>query len=190
MEKIIKDEAEDISKEKDLSKGNLEKELEIMKSLAEERLNQFKYLQADFENYKKRLEKEKSQIVEMANYSLIKELLVVLDDLDAAVKSAEEKNKEGFLSLKKKFYEILVNRGLKEIESLGEKFNPEFHDSLCKELSEHEEDTVIDEIQKGYSFCSKVMRASKVKVSKGLKENKLDDKDSTGKLDKLEKEND
>jgi len=70
------------------------------------------------------------------------------------------------LSLKKKFFDILENHGLKEIEALGKKFNPEFHDVFCKELSEHDEDEVIEEIQKGYCLYSKVIRPSKVKISK------------------------
>jgi len=130
-----------------------------------------KYLQADFDNYRKQFEKEKEQIIRLANETLIKELIVVLDDFDAAIKiSAEGENKQGLLKLKKKFFGILVNQGLKEIEAMGKRFNPDFHEVLCKELSKHDEDEVIEEIQKGYTLSSKVIRTSKVKVSR--KENK------------------
>jgi len=155
-EKKIRNEAEE-----------LRKKLEESKKLAEERLNQLKYLQADFDNYRKQFEKEKENIIKLANEALIKELIVTLDDFDAAIRlSAEGENKEGLLALKKKFFDILVNQGLKEIEVLGNKFNTEFHEVLCKELSKYDENEIIEEIQKGYMLKSKVIRTSKVKVSK------------------------
>ncbi len=161
-EKIIKEEKKLETKTEDLKKH-----LDEAKKLAEDRLNQLKYLQADFDNYRKRFDKEKEQIIKLANENLIKELIVVLDDFDAAIKlSLEEENKKGLLTLKKKFFDILVSQGLKEIEALGKKFNPEFHEVLCKELSKHNEDEVIEEIQKGYMICSKIIRHSKVKISK------------------------
>jgi len=145
---------------------NLKKQLIEAKELAKERMDHLKYLQADFDNYRKKFDKEKEHIVKLANEALVKELIVILDDFDAAIKLSEEENKKGLLTLKKKFFEILSNQGLNEIEAIGRKFNPEFHEVLCKELSEHDEDTVIEEIQKGYALKSKVIRASKVKVSK------------------------
>ncbi len=140
--------------------------LEEYKKLSEERLSQLMYLQADFDNYRKKFEKEKEQIIKLANEALIKELIVVLDDFDAAIKLSAEENKEGLLTLKKKFFNILTNQGLNEIEALGRRFNPEFHEVLCKELSKHNEDEITEEIQKGYCLCSKVIRPTKVKVSK------------------------
>ena len=161
----------------------VEKEIE---KLAEERLNQLKYLQADFDNYRKKFEKEKEQIIKLANETLIKGLIVILDDFDAAIKlSIEEENKNGLLTLKKKFFYILMSHGLKEIEALGKKFNPEFHEVLCKELSKHNEDEIIEEIQKGYILKSKVIRHSKVKVSKKEEEEglKIEDKSEEDKQD-------
>ncbi len=180
----IKQESEGIIKEEKKIKdeiGELKKQLEESKKLAEERLNQLKYLQADFDNYRKQFEKEKEQTIKLANETLIKELIVTLDDFDAAIRlSAEGENKKGLLTLKKKFFDILVNQGLKETEALGKKFNPEFHEVLCKELSKHNEDEIIEEIQKGYILKSKVIRTSKVKVSK------KDDKQDLKIEDKLE----
>ena len=173
-EKIIKKEKRIIEEKRKLEAetDKLKKELENVKELAEERLNQLKYLQADFDNYRKQFEKEKEQIIKLANETLIKELIVVLDDFDAAIKiSAEDENKKGLLKLKKKFFDILVNQGLKEIEALSKKFNPDFHEVLCKEVSNHEEDKIIEEIQKGYCLCSKVIRTSKVKVAKKEEKN-------------------
>lgn len=166
----IKQKSEKIIKEEKKIKSEtneLRDKLEKANKLAEERLNQLKYLQADFDNYRKQFDKEKEQIIKLANETLVKELIVVLDDFDAAIKiSAEGENRKGLLTLKKKFSDILVNQGLKEIEALGKIFNPEFHEVLCEELSKHDEDEVIEEIQKGYMLKSKVIRTSKVKVSK------------------------
>ena len=68
--------------------------------------------------------------------------------------------------MKKKFFSLLQKHGLKEIEVLGKKFDPHFHEVLCKELSEHDDDEVIEEVQKGYFLGSKLIRPSKVKISK------------------------
>jgi len=166
----IKQESEKIIGEEKKIKSEtneLRNKLEKTNKLAEERLNQLKYLQADFDNYRKQFEKEKEQIIRLANETLIKELIVILDDFDAAIKiSAEGEHREGLLTLKKKFFNILINQGLKQIEALGRRFDPEFHEVLCKELSKHNEDEIIEEIQKGYVLKSKVIRTSKVKVSR------------------------
>jgi molecular chaperone GrpE len=148
----------------------LKERLEESKKLAEERLNQIKYLRADIDNLGKRFEREKQNIIQVANEALIKELLVVLDSFDAAIKVTEEgKNKKGLLMLEKKFFDILVEHGLEEIESIGKQFNPDFHESLYKEFSKKQDNEVIEVIQKGYTLDKKVIRTSKVKVSKGLK---------------------
>lgn len=142
-------------------------ELEEYKRLAEERFDKLKYLQADFDNYRKKFDKEKESIIRLANENLIQELIVILDDFESSIRLTEsDKNKEGSLIMKKKFLNLLQKHGLKEIESLGKKFDPNFHDVLCKELSEHDDNVVIEEIQKGYILCSKVIRPAKVKISK------------------------
>ena len=142
-------------------------ELEEYKRLAEERFDKLKYLQADFDNYRKKFDKEKESIIRLANENLIQELIVILDDFESSIRLTEnDENKEGILLMKKKFFDLLQKEGLKEIESLGKKFDPNFHDVLCKELSEHDDDVVIEEIQKGYTLCSKVIRPTKVKISK------------------------
>jgi molecular chaperone GrpE len=146
--------------------GKLRKELEETKKLAEERLNNLKYMQADFENYQKKFDKEKEHIINLANEGLIKELITVLDDFDASINSLGEKDRQGIELLRKKFFKILEKHGLCEIEALGKKFSPHFHEALCKECSDKEEDEIIGEIQKGYILKSKVIRPSKVKVAK------------------------
>lgn len=151
---------EELSEEVDMA-------AEEYKKIAEENSEKLKYLQADFDNYRKKFDKEREMIIKLANENLIKELIVILDDFENSIKLTEDKkNKEGFLVLKKKFFNLLQKHGLKEIESLGKKFDPNFHEVLCKELSEYDDDIVIEEVQKGYVFGHKLIRPTKVKVSK------------------------
>jgi len=145
---------------------NLQKKIEEKTNLAEERLNQLKYLQADFDNYRKNFEKDKEKIIELANENLIKELLVIIDDFERALQLIDnEKNKEGLIMLYKNFFKVLENYGLKKIEALGKKFDPYYHDALLKEKSEKEDGIILEEIQPGYMFKSKIIRHSKVKLA-------------------------
>ncbi len=147
-------------------KSEAAKALEEKTKLAEDRLNQIKYLQADFDNYRKNFEKEKRSIIKLANENLIKELLVILDDFEKALKLIEnETNKEGLAMLHAKFFKILQSNGLKEIESLGKKFDPNFHEALYKEVCDKEDGCIIEELQKGFMLESKVIRPSKVKIA-------------------------
>ncbi len=144
----------------------LQKEMEEKTKLAEERLNQIKRLQADFDNYKKQLEKEKQRIIELANETLIKELLVIIDDFERALNSPEhEKSKEGLALLHQNFLKILTSHGLNRIEATGKKFDPYHHEALLREKSDKEDGTILEEIQPGYLLKSKVIRYAKVKVA-------------------------
>lgn len=141
-----------------------DEEIEKFKILADERLTQLKYLQADFDNYRKKFDKEKENIIKLANENLVKELIIVLDDFENSLKLITG-DKEGITLIHKKFLDTLQKHGLKQIESLGKQFDPYFHDVLCKELSNNTENEIIEEIQKGYTFCSKVIRPTKVKIA-------------------------
>lgn len=147
----------------------IQKELEEKNQLAEEQLNQLKYLQADFDNYRKKFEKEKENIINLANESLIKELLIIVDDLERAMKLAEnEKNKEGLTLLYKNFFKILENHNLKKIDAIGKKFDPNLHDVVCKEISDKEDGIILEELQQGFMLKSKVIRHSKVKIAENM----------------------
>jgi len=146
--------------------NELQREMEEKARLAEERLNQLKYLQADFENYRKNFDREKEFIIELANEGLIKDLLVILDDFERALQSVEnERNREGLVMLYNNFLKILEKHGLRQIEALGKKFDPYYHEALLRESSDKEEGTILEELQKGYMLKSKVIRHSKVKIA-------------------------
>ena len=125
-------------------------------------------LQADFENYKKRVEKEKSDFKQYATAELIKKLLPVLDNFELAFKNKDDKEfKKGIELIYAQFLSVLEEQGLKPIMSEGEIFNPYLHEAMMQETSAKPAGTIIEEFQKGYMIGNKVIRHSKVKVSKG-----------------------
>ena len=129
-------------------------------------------LQADFENSRKRLEREKQEFIRFANEGLIANLLNVVDDLERTLELAQDKHEDFSAFLKgvemilAHLYELLKKQGLVPIEAKGKIFNPSFHEALLKaETDELPENTIIEELQKGYLLNDRVIRTAKVKVS-------------------------
>ncbi len=127
-------------------------------------------LQADFENYKKRTQKEKLDTYQFALEDIMTKLLPVLDNLDRAEAAADDSNKdsyrEGVQMVFKQLVNILQEEGLAEIKSIGEKFDPNFHHGVAVgEDSEKEDQEVLEVFQKGYTFKDKVIRPAMVKVN-------------------------
>ena len=130
-------------------------------------------LQADFDNSRKRLEKEKQDFVKFANEGIILELLNVLDDLERTVGLAESQHQDlssflkGVEMILAHLYEMLKEYGVKPIEAEGKLFDPHLHEAMMqvenKEIPEH---TVTEEMQKGYLLNDRVIRTAKVKVAK------------------------
>ncbi|MEK6953052.1 MAG: nucleotide exchange factor GrpE [Nanoarchaeota archaeon] len=150
----------------------LKEQLEEQHKKLEEYKNNLIRLQADFENYIKRTNKEKSEMVRLANGNLIKEILIILDEFEMAIQKIEdEKNKEGLILLHKNFFKILENQGLKQIESLGKKLDPYIHEVIKSVNSDKEENHIIEEIQKGYFLHNSILRPSKVIISNGGNKN-------------------
>jgi molecular chaperone GrpE len=146
--------------------ARLRQDLEEALKLAGERLTRLQYLQADFDNFRKSLEREKEQVIRLAGESLVRDLLPVLDDLEKALPSlSHEKNREGFQLLSRKLHKILGSHGLESIESLGKKFDPNLHEAILKEESSAGDGTILEEYQKGYRFRSRVLRPAKVKIA-------------------------
>lgn len=140
-------------------------------------------MQADFENYKKREEKKKLEFMEYAKQELICQLLLVIDNLERASSytknQSEDGNiediKEGLRGILKIFRDILEKEGLKPIKAVGEKFDPYCHEAIMNVESEKfPEDTIVEELVKGYYLKSKVIRPSVVKVSKGTSDKEKD----------------
>jgi len=139
---------------------------------ARENHDRFLRVAAEFENYKKRMEKEKSDLIKYANEGLMKELLGVIDNLQRALEQAEQNAQaeslvEGIRMILKQMEDTLGKHGVFEIQALGKAFNPNLHEAMMHEAAnEHAENTVIDEFQKGYVLKDRLLRPSLVKVSK------------------------
>jgi molecular chaperone GrpE len=137
-------------------------ELEEARRISDERLDQLLRCRAELDNVLKRNAREKEELAKYASERLISKLLCVLDSLEQAAK-----HDEGSKMLYQQFFGILKGEGLAPIEAVGCKFDPYMHEALFQVKSEDmEEDTVAQEIQRGYALNTKVIRFSKVAVAK------------------------
>jgi len=151
---------------------SLTKELEEKSERANEYLSSLQRVSAEFENYKKRVEKERAEWVKFANESLILDLMASIDNFERALKAANknedyENLRKGTEMIYKEMMSILMKNGLEEIKALGENFDPYKHEAIEQIIEEDCEDgAIVEEYQKGYTLHSKVVRPSKVKVVK------------------------
>jgi len=129
--------------------------------IIEDYLNQLKIMQADFINFKNRLEKEKEEFTKYTNRELMLKLLDVLDNLERASQAGDE----GIKLIYRQFRDVLEKEGLEEIDTTG-KFDPYYHEVIMVENSDCEEGEIIEVLQKGYLLKNKVLRHSKVKICK------------------------
>lgn len=142
---------------------------ELQKEL-EEYKNKYLRLNADFQNFRKRSEKEKTDLYKYANEKLIVELLPLVDNMERALEHIDEENKssivDGLKMIHKGFMDTLDKNGVEPIEAVGQEFDPQIHNAVMMEESEeYDSNIVIDEFQKGYRLKEKVIRHSMVKVS-------------------------
>ncbi len=133
----------------------------------EELTDTLKRLQAEFENYKKRVDKEKSEFMKFANAEIISKMLPVFDSLELALKNTADKEKftEGIKMIYAQLHSMLNAEGVKPIKTENQKFDAYRHEVLMKEASDKPEGTILEEFQKGYMMKDKVLRFSKVKIS-------------------------
>jgi len=130
--------------------------------------------QADFVNFKKQSADEKVKYCRSANANLVYDLLPVLDNFQLAAKhfpaNLENDNwAQGIKQIEKQFEDILKEEGLERIETVGQTFNPEFHEAMEHVESDKPEDEIVEEVLSGYKFDSEVIRPAKVNVSNGKK---------------------
>jgi molecular chaperone GrpE len=133
--------------------------------------NRLARMQAEHENYRRRVQKEKEDLAVYANQKLLLSLLPVLDNLDRALATApsagDEKLRQGVEMTARSFREILVRENVVPIEAVGQAFDPNLHEAVMTvESGEHPDGTVLTEFQKGYRLGDRVIRPSMVQVSK------------------------
>jgi molecular chaperone GrpE len=119
---------------------------------------------ADYDNLRKRVERERGDLVKLASASLLDKLLAVLDDLERVEAHLKDK---GLSLAMKQFRQVLATEEVEEIEALGKEFDPELMD--CTEIVKGKENVVVEVCQKGYRLAGRVIRPAKVKVGKGKK---------------------
>ena len=144
----------------------IQKKLDEAEAKAGEYLQMAQRLQADFDNFRKRTQRENEEFKAFAAAGLISELLTIEDDLDRALDSAKEENDfvTGVRGIRQNLMKILESKGLAEIPTDG-KFDPNCHEALCVEEADTDGD-IAEVFQKGYRLGNKVLRYSKVKVTR------------------------
>jgi len=154
--------------------GRLEAELAIKREEAEERLDQLKRLRADFDNFRKRMMKEQTRIIEYALEEHVSRLLPILDNLERAIKSAEACQQldpllEGVRMTHRLLLDQLNKEGLHQVEAeVGTPFNPEAQEAIEVVFAEeYPEGSIVEVLEPGYSFKKKLLRPAKVKVARG-----------------------
>jgi molecular chaperone GrpE len=150
-------------------KKNKKSEIEELKEKLDEAMNGWKRALADYENFKRRSEEDKKELVQYACENLILEILPILDNFQSAYKSLPKDLEDnnwaiGIKYIKDQFENVLKGNGVEELKTVGEKFNPEVHEAIEKVKSEEEKDMIIEEVVKGYKMGDKVIRAAKVKI--------------------------
>jgi molecular chaperone GrpE len=168
----IKAKRQKTSKTEKASLKEIEKDLEKARQEAAEYLDSLQRLKAEFENFRKRMIREQSEFLRLANQRIISDLLPVIDSFDRAMKvlesgEADEKFHQGIKMVYQQLEDTLAKEGLKEINPEGEEFDPLKHEAMMQvESQEHKENMVVEVLEKGYELKGRVIRPAKVKVAK------------------------
>ena len=150
-------------------------ERDVLQNLQEERDDLYDRLlrkQAEFENFKKRIEREKAEFAQFASAELMRELLGALDSFDLAIRNASAEaggsgnTLRGFELIYKQLQDTMTRFGLKAVEAKGQPFDPNYHQAVSTQASaDAAENTVIEELRKGYVLNGRLLRPAMVTVS-------------------------
>lgn len=150
-----------------------EKEYNQLLDKEKELMDKMLLFQADIENTRKRMERDKISFLRFSNEQIISELIPFVDDFKRAFAAADQTKEfdvlhKGVEMILKRLLDLLKNKGVTEIEAQGKPFDPSLHEALMQvESDEYPDNTVIEELEKGYLLNERVLRTAKVKVSKG-----------------------
>ena len=155
-----------------MTKKNEKKQTEEQQDPVQEMRELLQRTQANFENYRKQTEKRIEDIREMASRNIILEILPVMDNFTLALKSADTNtNPRDFLAgvelIYSQLFDVLKNSGIETINTENQTFDPFYHEALMKVESDLPENTIVEELQKGFMLNDKVIRHARVKVSAG-----------------------
>jgi len=156
----------------ELNIEDFKKKLEECQRLKDEYLAGWQRTRAELLNYKKEELERIGELIKYADTGLILKILPILDNFEIAEKKLPEnlkndENAKGLLLIKNQIQDFLKSQGVEEIKSIGERFDPNFHEVVEEvETKEKESGIIIEEVQKGYKINGKVLRPVKVKVAK------------------------
>ena len=171
----------------------LKEELETGKAQAKDYLKRLKYLQADFDNFQKRTNKQMELIQKVGIRRLLSKLLTIVDDLERAVATAQNINEEENNSMFYDGVKMILDQfhkeeSVKKIDALGKRVNPRYHEVVCRfESSDHPNNTIIEEYRKGYLMDNEVIRPATVAVSK-IPQKEENNEDDSAKASSTEEE--
>ena len=160
---------------------SVKEELKRAKESSEGSLSKLKYLMADFDNYRKQMEKQAATKADSAKAELLLKFLNIRDDYLRALSVAKQAKTEGVVTeglegILKNIDSLLASEGVREIESVGTPFDPNVHDAIAHSARDDvEENIVTSEIRKGYMLNSKVLRPSLVEIAKKIVKNSVSD---------------
>ena len=148
----------------------LETQMENLRKEKDEIYDRLLRKHADFENFRKRIEKDKREFQQYALSDIVGDLIFILDNFERALSHADESSnpeyRKGVELIYRQLRDLLEKRGLKIIESKGQKFDPNFHEAVAREpRTDVEEGTILEELQRGYFFQNRLLRPAMVKVS-------------------------
>jgi molecular chaperone GrpE len=157
----------------EVAEGPVQQEVDLLKAELAEQKEKFIRLYAEFDNFKRRSAKERIELIQTAGKEVIQSMLEVMDDSDRAEKQMQKSEdltqiREGIQLVFTKLRNILHGKGLKEMKSIGEEFNPDLHEAITEipVPDENMKGKVVDEVEKGYTLNDKIIRFSKVVVGK------------------------
>lgn len=171
LENVATEPAEESPDKNESLGANDNKELEELKTKYEALNNQYIRLAADFDNFRKRQEQERENLLKYGAESTVKKLIEVMDNFDRGMKAIEtvedcEKVKECYNLAYKNFNDVMTKIGVNVINAVDEEFDPNLHEAVMRTpTDEKPENTVIEELQKGYMLGDKVLRPTLVRVA-------------------------
>lgn len=150
--------------------ASVDKQVDALRKEKQELYDRLLRKQADFENYRKRADKEKRDFQQYALADFMLDLVAILDNFDRALQHADEQSgseyRKGVELINRQFRDLMEKRGLKAMVSEGQVFDPNFHEAILREENNNlPENTIVQELQKGYFFRDRLLRPAMVKVS-------------------------